>query len=355
MRTSHKLTNLLLALLALFAVGTTASAADPGLPYPQNSAISDQKAGSVLIYNVYISSIANPGTENTRINITNTNDSEDVFVHFFFVDGSNCSVADSYVCLTKSQTMTFNMSDTDPGVMGYVVAVATFANGCPRAFNWLIGDEYVKFATGHAANLGAEAVSAIDAGTNGGGYDVNGNPILVPGGPDGKLDGLVCDPATASNATLRFDDKMYNALPRVLALDHIMARGDGNDTLLIVNRIGGSLLTSASGIGDVFGLMYDPLENPASFTTSGGCQFKRSLTNTFPRTTPRFEQFIPSGAYGWMKFWATNDNALLGAAINYNPNAGSNQNAFNGGHNLHKLTFTTTNTLSLPVFPAVCA
>jgi hypothetical protein len=358
MRTSHKLTNLLLSLAALFAFASVAMAADPGLPYPADSAVSDQKAGSVLIYNVYISSLNNPGAENTRINVTNTDDTFDVFVHFFFVDGTNCSVADSYVCLTPNQTMTFNMSDTDPGVMGYVVAVATDGNGCPIAFNKLIGDEYVKFQTGHAANLGAEAVAALDRGTNG--VDRDGNPIIFDG-PDGRPDFLNCNAAADSTATLRFDNRMYNALPRVLALDHIMSRGDGNDTLLIVNRIGGSLVNNAAGIGNLFGLMYDPLENPASWSAGPfGCQLKRSLTRDFPRTTPRFDQFIPTGSYGWTKFWSTGaaDNAqpaLLGAAINFNQNAGNNQNAFNGGHNLHKLTFTTTNSVTIPVFTAFCS
>jgi hypothetical protein len=361
MRTSHKLTSLLLSLAALFAFAAVAMAADPGTPFPADSAISDQKAGSVLIYNIYTSSLNNPGAENTRINITNTNDSgRDVFVHFFFVDGTNCSVADSYVCLTPNQTMTFNMSDTDPGVMGYVVAVATDDRGCPIAWNYLIGDEYVKFLSGHAANLGAEAIAAIDNGTNG--VDANGNPILTNAVPDGRPDFLICDPAIASAVTLRFNGQMYNALPRVLALDHIMSRGDGNDTLLIVNRIGGSLVATAAGIGSLFGLLFDPLENPASWTSSAGCQLKRSLgPGNFPRTTPRFEQFIPTGSYGWMKFWSTagtdgnSEPALLGAAINSNPNASSNQNAFNGGHNLHKLTFTRTNTLVIPVFTAFCS
>jgi len=49
------------------------------------------------------------------INITNTNGSQTAFVHLFFVDGSNCSVADSFVCLTANQTMTLNAADVDPG------------------------------------------------------------------------------------------------------------------------------------------------------------------------------------------------------------------------------------------------
>ena len=333
MRTSHKLTSLLLSLAALFAFASMALAADPGTPFPASSAVSDQKAGSVLIYNLYSSSLTNPGAENTRINITNTSDGS-ALVHFFFVDGSNCSVADSFICLTGNQTTTFSMSDTDPGVMGYAVAVAVDINGCPTSFNFLIGDEYVKLVSGHAANLGAEAISALFTGA-------------LPG----------CD-LNSVTATLAFNNTVtgYNALPRVLALDHILSRGDGNDTLLILNRIGGSLIDGAFFVGPVFGILYDPLENPASFSFSGGCQVKASLgPNRFPRTTPRFEQFIPTGSYGWMKLYSTLDRALLGAQINFNPNAASNQNAFNGGHNLHKLTLSTAGSYSIPVFHAFCS
>ncbi len=334
MRTSHKLTSLLLSLAALFAFASMALAADPGLAYPASSAVSDQKAGSVLIYNVYSSSLNNPGAENTRINITNTDENLSVFVHFFFVDGSNCSVADSFICLTPNQTTTFNLSDTDPGVMGYAVAVATDVDGLPIMFNKLIGDEYVKFTSGHAANLGAEAIAKL----------TTTNFVST----DGSLAALFFDGQALAGS--------YNALPRVLALDHILSRGDGNDTLLILDRIGGNLTSGASSIGSVFGILYDPLENPASFTFSGGCQVKASLgPNRFPRTTPRFEQFIPTGSYGWMKLYPTSDVAILGAAINFNANAGSNQNAFNGGHNLHKLTLTAAANYTIPVFRAFCS
>ncbi|HZS10591.1 MAG TPA: hypothetical protein VFD58_37525 [Blastocatellia bacterium] len=331
MRTSHKLTSLLLSLVALVVLSMSALAADPGLvPGAASSIVSDQKAGSVLIYNVYTSSLSNPGAENTRINITNTS-SADVFVHLFFVDGSTCSVADSFICLTGNQTTTFNMSDTDPGVMGFVVAVATNAAGCPIVFNSLIGDEYVKFLSGHAANLGAEAVSAITAPP--------------------------CDPATASAVDLLFNNVQYGALPRVLADDHIMSRGDGNDTLLIINRLSGSLVSGISTSSlSLFGLLFDPLENPFSFTFTMGCQFKQSIgAGTFPRTTPRFSTLIGPGSYAWAKFWATSDVPLLGAAINFNPNALTNQNAFNGGHNLHKLTYSTAGVLTIPVFTAFCS
>src|SRR5262245_27935891 len=161
MQTSRKLTQALLALFALVVLSASALAADPGLAYPATSEVSDQKAGSLLVYNFYTSGAAG-NAQNTRINITNTNGLEAAFVHLFFVDGSGCAVADSFTCLTANQTTSFLASDVDPGVSGYIVAVASDGFiGCPLSFNFLIGDEYVKLSTGHQANLGAEAFSAL--------------------------------------------------------------------------------------------------------------------------------------------------------------------------------------------------
>ncbi|MFN7947235.1 MAG: hypothetical protein U0Z53_17925 [Blastocatellia bacterium] len=331
MHISRQFTHILLALCALMIASQMAFAADPGLVYPAGSELSDQKAGSVLVYNIYSSSISTPNLQNTRINITNSNQNSAAFVHLFFVDGSTCGVADSLICLTANQTMSFYASDFDPGVTGYIVAVATNGTtGCPVNFNFLIGSEYVKFASGHDARLNAEAIAAV---------------ADTP---------AACDANTVT-ATLAFDGVSYNRLPRVLAVDSIPDRASGNDTLLIVNRIGGSLLTSASVIGPVFGLLYDELERPASFNFSAFvCQFRSSLSNNFPRTTPRFETIIPAGASGWMKFWGTSDVGVLGSVINFNPNRGTSAQAFNGGSNLHKLTLSAAGSLTIPVFPPSC-
>ncbi|MGE0101830.1 MAG: hypothetical protein AB7H86_08465 [Blastocatellales bacterium] len=328
MRTSFK--NTLLGIAALAMMSMAALAADPGAPFPADSEINDQKAGSVLIYNFYTSSATASNTDNTRINITNTNDRWGIAVHLFFVADS-CTVADAYICLTANQTASFLTSDFDPGFRGYIVAVATNGDGVPIPFNYLIGDEYVKLASGHAANLGAEAISF--------------NTLYVPTPSLTEQIG----PLT----TLMFDGMMYNRVPRVLAVDNIPSRVDGNDTLVILNRTGGSLATGAGSIGSIFGLLYDDAENVLSFTTSGGCQKRFSITNTEPRTVPRFETFIPSGRSGWMKLWASSNVGIVGAVINYNANAAAQANAFNGGHNLHKLTLTN-DAFTIPVFPAPC-
>jgi predicted extracellular nuclease len=302
----------------------------PGTPAPSTSILSDQRAGSALIYNIYTSSAIAPNAQNTSVSVTNIEPSRPAYVHFFFVDGSTCSVADSYLCLTPNQTATFFASDLDPGTTGYIMAVAVDQNGCPVNFNYLIGGEYVKFASGHSANLGAEAVSAI-AGA-------------LP----------LCN-ENSTLAQLSFDGVSYGALPRVLALDNVPSRADGNDTMLILNRIGGDLSATAAPLTHIYGIFYNDTETGVSFDFNpNSCQIRSSISNHFPRIPTRFEQFVPSGQSGWLKLYSTDDQGILGLAINFNINAAAKANAFNHGHNLHKLRLTLNVSLTIPVFPQGC-
>jgi hypothetical protein len=315
-----------MALFALLVMASAALAADPGPRLPLSSEASDQKAGALLFYNTYTSSATAANSANTRINITNSNDSSGIFVHLFFVDGSNCSIADSYICLTANQTASFLAADVDPGVSGYIVAVATDGEGIPVPFNFLIGDEYVKFASGHSANLGAIA------------FAKQTREVVT----DGVL------------ARLDLNGVDYNRAPRVVALDSLGSRADGNDTLLILNRVGGNLATGAATLGALFGIFYDDAETAYSFTFSGGCQFRSSISNTFPRTAPRVDSILTTGRTGWVKIYSQSDIGILGAAINLNANAGTAAGAFSGGHNLHHLTLSATAQYLIPVFPPSC-
>ena len=333
MRNSHACTRIFLALAALVLLTTAAMAADPGTPYTLGSEVSDQKAGSLLFYNIYTSGATSGNAQNTRFNITNTSSTSASFVHLFFV-ADTCQVADSYICLTANQTASFLASDVDPGVNGYLIALAVDgAAGVPTSFNFLIGDEYVKFSTGHAANLGAVAFAAL--------YN-------------GQIPGYGGEPTSL----VPFDGTTYDRAPAVLALDSIGSRADGNDTLVIINRAGGNLLTGAFTLSTLFGLLYDDSESVFSFSVAGGCQLRGSLSNTFPRTTPRFETVIPAGRTGWLKiFQQTGTLGILGAAITANPNAAASAGAFNGGRNMHHLrlaAFNNTNGYIVPVFPPSC-
>ncbi|HEX9000780.1 MAG TPA: lamin tail domain-containing protein [Blastocatellia bacterium] len=311
---------------------TNCPAAGPGLALPSSSELGDQKAGSVLVFPLYSSISLNMVRENTRLAITNTDPSRRVTVHLFFIEDDSASVADAFLCLTPNQTATFLASDLDPDVAGFLVAIAVDdRTGCPINFNFLIGDEYVKLNSGHAANLAAEAFSALS------------------GAPPACNENSV-------TAEIKFDGVSYNAAPRVLAVDSILSAVDGNSTLLVIDRIGGNLGTGVSTIGQIFGLLFDDTEHSYSFERSTTRrQFRSLLTNSdFPRTVPRFTNVIPAGHTGWMKFWRDDDGGLIGAVINFNPNTASSSSAFNQGRNLHALTLSTASSFIVPVFPPNC-
>jgi hypothetical protein len=212
-------------------------------------------------------------------------------------------------------------------VEGYAVAIAVESTtGCPLAFNHLAGVADVKLASGHMASLPAQAIAAL--------YD-------------GVLPGCMSDTTTA---TLDFDGVEYNRLARQVALDQVASRADGNDTQLVIDRVDGTLGGAMSAVGMPFGLFYDDAANVLSFSLSQGSpQLRGTLSNTFPRLTPRFETFIPTGRTGWLRAFRPDDAGFLGAALNFNLNAATAGAAFTGGHNLHHLTLSAADALSLPV------
>ncbi len=338
-----------MSILALMLLTMVAQAADPGLPYPTSSDVSDQKAGSLLFFNYYTSSGCCPSQENTRINITNTNPSRAVTMHVFFVDGSTCSVADSFLSLAQNQTTTFSMSEVDPGVMGYIVAVAVdgttgFAGGAntgrPISYNFLIGDEYIELSTSHQTCLPAESFTVID-------------------GPNGPVDPSYVANATTANLIFNNTPGNYNRAPQMLAISSIPSPSDsvaGYNTQLILNRIGGSLVGSALPLGPIFGLLINDECVQLSFTfSSASCQFRSQINRNFPRTAPRPNQLIPEGRTGWSKLFSVTENVgLLGAVMIANNSSNTlslGVETLNGGRNLHKLRLADTVSYTIPVFP----
>ncbi len=302
-----------------------------GQSFPAASQVSDQKAGSILFYPFYTSDAANPNSQNTRISLTNVSSKEQVTVHLFAVDGSSCSVLDTFVCLTPNQTASLLVSDFDPGASGYLMAlVVDSVTGLPRAFNCLIGDEYFKMATGYQANVGAEAVSAL---------------MPFPAGTD----------TSATQATLAFDGMSYNLLPRQLAISNFPSPNDGNATLFILNRISGNYITTGDAIGGIAGQVFDDSEIGLSFTANlSSCQYRKVLDSTFPRTFNPFPRFISSGRSGWMKFAGAGDIALLGLTVNLHDNPRGATGGFSQGRNMHKLTLTDKARIIVPVYLPSC-
>ena len=295
------------------APGTLSIAA--GLPNPQ-------KPASVLIYNVYTSS-ANRASSDTLITLTNTNPANPATISLFFVDGTSGAVADQVVQLTRNQTVSFLTSDYDPGVTGYLIAVSLDRHGCPTVANDLIGGAFLKFESGHRAALPAVGVAGL----------------------------RIADPPCQSSsltATLAFDGVTYDELPRALAVPGLPALDNRSSTLLVVNRIGGNLLTGADRLTSLSGLLFDDADTAISFSEAPrNAQLRVFLGDNFPRTVPRYSTLIPAGRTGWMKFWATEVEAISGAVLI------ESLTGLGGGYNLPSLTTTSRATLTIPVIPPI--
>jgi uncharacterized protein len=310
---------------ALIQVTVTPVIVGPGSPVPalppaDRPVISPPtglNAGSVLFFNAYSSST--DYRHDSMISLTNTNPAQSVSVRILFIDGQTGAAESRFLTLTPNQTIRFLASDQDPGVTGYIMALAIDDHGCPLNFNYLIGEAAVRFESGHASNLAAIAVAAI----------ADSDLLCQPG--------LVID--------LPFDGNVFQMLPRTLAVNSVPSRLDGNQTLLIVNRLGGNLTNTISPIGTISGSLYNDVEAEWYFTIQGNSPQLRGImaSATFPLTSLRFENVVPAGRTGWMRLATTAETGIIGAVINLN------SSGYNNGHNLHALTLTPSTHYLLPI------
>lgn len=268
----------------------------------------DMKTGSVLFFNLYTSNAADPGREDTQINITNTNSSSGVAVHLFAVDGSTCSVADSFLFLTQSQTTHFFASDFDPGVRGYLVAIA-YSGNTPAQFNFLTGTAYIHLADGRMADLPAVAVAR-----RGGGITDNG---------DGSVN-------------LPFDGVTYERLPGTVALSNFNSQVTDSTSMFISSPR--NLFVGEAPSISIFTLVFNELERSASTSFRIGCFSEVPLTSL--RVVPGpITSFVPAGQVGWVRMSAS--RPLLGASLSRGPN-------FAGGRNLTTLSLFSSWTIIVP-------
>ena len=280
---------------------------------------SHQKPGSVLIFNIYTSSI-NTAISDTLVSLTNTDPARSANIYLFFVDGGSGSVVDQMVILKRNHTTSFLVSDIDPGITGYLLAITVGTDGCPMVGNFLIGTSVVRFESGHHAALPAMGISALGGGV----------PYLA-----GSL-----------TATLAFDGRAYDELPRGIAVTSIPSLVGGNQMMLIINRIGGDLTQRAEPLALLSGVLFEDTELSVGFQLQGGsAQVRGMLGDNFPRTLPRFTTVIPAGRTGWMKFWADRNEAITGTLVN------EALSGLSGGYNLQTLTTTNAATLTIPVIP----
>jgi len=372
MQTSHKLTHLLL-LLAMLLVGIATgwaqaipNAGNAGDPLNLNNNLpSPVKPGSLLFYDVYTSKIGDP-TENTKMNITNTHPTRPVIVHFFFINQLDCFIADAYICLTANQTFSFLASDYDPGVTGFLYAVAVNADGLPISHNYLIGDLYVKSTFGTTsyfqANLGAMAFSAralLDPVVNLAPQPwADGAPGLVKAAAPG-IAGLAYGNYLGAVAPGdQGTQNLYDAVPNRLAIDNIQSIADGNQTLMVLHSTQGTVV-QAGVIGSLAGQVYNDTEKGFSYQLKDfRCLEARLLNGGLIRIPTTYANVIPAGRTGWMYLQSPMNNAqgmpnlgLLGATIVSNTKAATDKAAFNGGHHMHFLSVKENPGFAIPVFP----
>ena len=293
-------------------------------PAFENVPVSDGKAGSVLVFPYYTSTIG--GGSDTRMTISNISNAastvaNQAYVHLFFIDGTTCQQSDLFLCLTPNASFSFKASEYDPGNTGYVIAVAVDNQGLPVNNNVLIGNAFVTSGT-LADNYGAEAFRA------------NGQSFAL-------------FTQTGNTATLYFDHTGYDAVPRQFAVE-IQSPLDAAGQQVITSGLSGNLTTSqmtgAAQVGT--GQAFNEKEAFASFQgwLTGACQARGTVTTSSPRVPGGLGNLIKTGQAGNLKF-----NIGVGVGVLLTPRGG----AWTGIRTLHK-TQTTTTTIIIPIFVPVC-
>lgn len=333
----------LFTVLAMMGGAAVAAGADPGLAIPASAEASDQRPGSLLIFNL-VTSGSSPASQDTRISLTNSSQTFAAFVRLFFVDGSTGAPSDTTVCLTADQTVSLKASEVMPGKTGYLIAVAiNGVTGEPAEFNSLSGQAQVRMASGHTGTIPAVGYSKLTA-TN----------VLST---DGTLAAVFFDGLTLAGS--------YSRAVRVLQVPDIPSPSDGNSTLVVVNRVGGNMTTSGASIGALYGVAYDDRENAYGFSTSvSRPQLVAEVGSSFPVTTPDFSLVVPSGRTGWMKLYSQSDIGYSGTVLSKGSvttqkgggkNAGTTTTTFSlGASNMRALTASGAANLVIPVRPPTC-
>ena len=324
MQTSHKLTRIFLALaslvsLAAISFGQVPTVGAQGAPLNQIE-VSDQKPGSMLVFPYYTSNAQTKA--DTRITLTNLAQSG-VIVHVFFLRGNDCQQSDQFVCLTKGASISAKMSEQDPEVTGYVVAVAVDGMGRPVSHNGLIGNAFVS-AGDNVGNYGAEAF----ASSHKAGEWTAGD--------------------AADTANLLLNGVNYDRGADQFAVE-IQSPNDATGQTIVHASLNGDIsAASVSGMSQAgTGLVVRGDEKQGSFVRfiSGGCQSINTISATAPRVPTGLGVFLGKGSIGTLTYATV--NASVGLLLT------PKTNTWSGIRTLHK-TRTVNSALKIPVFMPVC-
>lgn len=288
--------------------------------------IGDQKPGSVLFFNRFTSNASNPFREDTLLSLTNTNPTTSTFVRLFLISSATCEIAELTLCLAAQQTASVLMSEIDPGIKGYLIAIATDGMGRPTYFNWLIGQALLRqpAATGTVSSaLSAYIVAKRREGT------------LTPDG--------------SNQAELIFDDVNYDRLPAQLAYDSVPSQLNGTNTTQLslyrplANLAGGTV--NASVQVTAFGRNAQSQAVTSSGTLPLAC-FAEVNVNSLRLSPLTIGNLILPGSTAWLAVSTSDLLPLLGAQIN--------TGEFNGGGNARALSFSTEYRIRVPVTAVIC-
>ncbi|MGH9799640.1 MAG: hypothetical protein ACRD82_04685, partial [Blastocatellia bacterium] len=288
--------------------------------------IGDQKPGSVLFFNRYTSNASNPTRENSTINITNTNLTASAYVRLFLVSGSTCQTTEIQLCLAAQETASFLMSDFDPGVRGYAMAVATDQQGRPTQFNWLTGNVAVKQA---ASNSPAPYSSVLTA-------------VALARRKDGAVTNM------NGTAEMIFDDVNYDRLPGQIAFDSVSSQvSAANLTVLSLYRP----LADFTAIPNPAVQLTGWSKNGSGVVTSSSGNLTATCYSDVAMSTFRLQpttinQFVPSGSTAWFAASSSDLMPLMGAQLN--------SGEFSTGSNARPLSFSSEYRIRVPVVMVTC-
>ena len=378
MRTTHVL--FLSIALSIVGVGSSVRAQtiqgfSVGAVLPQADStvqVSDQKAGSVLVFPFYGSDGSN--ANDSRLTITNvgpaglpggpvpmpmTGTTTEVLnnlnVHLFWMD-SSCSQADGYVCFTKFQSWTFKASEWDPvTARGFLIAVAVDPQGYPISYNGLIGNAFVNCNVTQSGaterwlgNYGAEAFASLGVSL-----------LPIPNPATVYFYTTAAKPNTpAAAATLLFNNGPragvagYDAGANSFAAEFQSPVNSTGQTVLLVplsGTVGGTLVGNGFSNNNT-ALLYRNDEKEYSWTgPAPACQMLIRISSTNPRILGGLGTQISSGKSGTL-VWGTTGGSV---GLFVSPAAGNQ--AFIGIRGLHKRSVSLNDPgLTMPVFVPTC-
>jgi hypothetical protein len=290
--------------------------------------VGDQKPGSVLFFNRYTSSASNPSRENTTVNLTNTNPTSSVFIRLFLINSATCQSQEVELCLAAQQTLSFQMSDLDPGVKGYGVAVATNQAGEPVQFNWLMGNTIVKQSAANVLKPFTSVLAAMAIAKR--------SPGALVAGP-------------GNEAEMIFDDAIYDRLPAQVAFDGVPSQGNAANTTVV------SLYRPVPNLGNgvsnptvqITGWGTNALNQVV--TTSGNLSvacYSDFAVSAFRLSPVAVAQLLPPSTTAWFAASTVDMQPLLGSQLN--------SGEFNGGNNARSLSLASEYRIRIPISPVAC-